>query len=314
MPLVFGQGPPCDWDRQQKASKGQGAVMSGDVSGTSGGKAVTSGWRFEWPPFALICAVGVVVAVVDATSVIMESQTGGAAIDPRAAWLFEVSSVLMVVALAPFVGWMMWRVPPRVDLTPAGWTRFAGLHLAGAFLFSVVHVVGMAAIRIAGYEVAGHHYDFAYRGDLLLPFFYELRKDVLTYAAVAAGYWAWGYWQAQRAAQALTVPASVPATDNRIEIRDGARVRLVDPAEIAWVEAAGNYVEIHVAGFTHLARGTLAGFELRLAPHGFVRVHRSRLVNRARIAVFKPTPSGDLEITLDDGRTVAGSRRYRAAL
>lgn len=37
--------------------------MSGDVSGTSGGKAVTSGWRFEWPPFALICAVGVVVAV-----------------------------------------------------------------------------------------------------------------------------------------------------------------------------------------------------------------------------------------------------------
>ncbi len=82
---------------------------------------------------------------------------------------------------------------------------------------------------------------------------------------------------------------------------------LVDPAEIAWVEAAGNYVEIHVGGATHLARGTLASFEERLARAGFVRVHRSRLVNRARVASLKPTPSGDLEITLDDGRTVAAA-------
>ncbi|MBC7769500.1 MAG: LytTR family transcriptional regulator, partial [Phycisphaerales bacterium] len=52
----------------------------------------------------------------------------------------------------------------------------------------------------------------------------------------------------------------------------------------------------------------------RLAARGFVRVHRSRLVNRARIGAIKPTPSGDVEITLDDGRILAGSRRYRAAL
>jgi DNA-binding LytR/AlgR family response regulator len=45
-----------------------------------------------------------------------------------------------------------------------------------------------------------------------------------------------------------------------------------------------------------------------------VRVHRSRLINRAHIAAIKPTPSGDVDITLSDGRTVTGSRRYRAAL
>jgi DNA-binding LytR/AlgR family response regulator len=43
-------------------------------------------------------------------------------------------------------------------------------------------------------------------------------------------------------------------------------------------------------------------------------VHRSRVVNRAKIAALKPTPSGDVEITLDDGRTMLGSRRYRSAL
>jgi DNA-binding LytR/AlgR family response regulator len=58
----------------------------------------------------------------------------------------------------------------------------------------------------------------------------------------------------------------------------------------------------------------LADWEARLAARGFVRVHRSRLVNRARIASIKPTPSGDVEITLDEGRVLAGSRRYRAAL
>jgi len=45
-----------------------------------------------------------------------------------------------------------------------------------------------------------------------------------------------------------------------------------------------------------------------------VRVHRSRLVNRNKIDALKPTPSGDLEITLSGGRTVLGSRRYRAVL
>jgi LytTr DNA-binding domain len=289
-------------------------VTSGDGSGTNGGNSVTNGWRFEWPPFLLILAVCVVVAVVDATSVIMESQTGGTPIDPRAAWLFEVSSVLMVVVLAPFIGWTLWRVPPRLDLSPSGWARFGLLHLTAACLFSLVHVAGMASIRIVGYAATGNHYDFAYQGDFVLPFLYELRKDILTYAAVAVGYWAWGFWQAQRAAQALAVPTSLPRVDDRIEIRDGARVILIEPAQIAWIEAAGNYVEIHAGGATHLARGTLAAFEEKLASRGFVRIHRSRLINRARISAFKPTPSGDLEITLDDGRMIAGSRRFRAAL
>ena len=82
----------------------------------------------------------------------------------------------------------------------------------------------------------------------------------------------------------------------------------------SWIEAAGNYVEIHVAGAVHLARGTLAAFEARLAGRGFVRIHRSRLLNRARMTAFKPTASGDLEITLDDGQVIAGSRRFRSSV
>jgi DNA-binding LytR/AlgR family response regulator len=52
---------------------------------------------------------------------------------------------------------------------------------------------------------------------------------------------------------------------------------------------------------------------VRLKSRGFVRVHCSRLVNRARIGAFKLKASGDVEITLDDGRVVIGSRRDRDA-
>jgi len=273
-----------------------------------------AGWRVEWAAVLFIAAVACVVAIINATSAIMESQTGGPPIDPWAAWLYEISSVIMVVLLSPIAGWMVWKVPPPIDPSWRVWARVAGLHLVAACVFSVLHIAGMTMLRKLGYAAAGSVYVFAYEGDLILPFIYEWRKDVLTYASNAAWFWVFGFWQAQRAAQALVAPAQEPAQDQRLEIRDGARVTLLDPASIGWVEAAGNYVEIHAGGSMHMVRGTLAGFEERLAAHGFVKVHRSRLLNRARVRSFKPTPSGDLEITLDDGRVIAGSRRFRAAV
>lgn len=289
-------------------------MTSGDGSGTSGGNSVTSGWRIQWAPLGLVAVVGLIVAAVNATSAILEAQTGGASVDPAAAWLFELSSVVMVVLLAPCVGWMIRRFPPEQAETPAAWARLAAVHFVAATAFSIVHIAGMAMLRMAGYAAVGHTYSFDYEGDWVVPFLYEWRKDLLTYLAVAVGYWAWSYWMAQRATRAMLAEPEKPAADDRIEIRDGARVTLIDPAQITWLEAAGNYVEIHVGAATHLARGTLAGFEERLAVRGFVRIHRSRLVNRIRVSAFKPTPSGDMEITLDDGRVITGSRRFRTAL
>ncbi len=296
-------------------------MTSGDGSGTSGGKAGTSGgalrlggWRVEWAAVLFIGVVASVVAVINATSAIMEGQTGGPPIDERAAWLYEISSVAMVVALSPLVGWMVWKVPPPIEPSMRAWVKVAGLHVAAACVFSVLHIAGMVALRKLGYASAGSTYVFAYEGDLVLPFIYEWRKDVLTYASNAAWFWVFGFWQAQKAAQLLVAPPATPTQDQRIEIRDGGRVTLLDPASIGWVEAAGNYVEIHVGGAKHLVRGTLAGFEERLVAHGFVRVHRSRLVNKARVQSFKPTAAGDLEITLTDGSVVGGSRRFRSVL
>src|SRR5262249_12341754 len=160
--------------------------------------------------------------------------------------------------------------------------------------------------RKLAYLAIGAHYEFTH-GQPLTTFFYEWRKDLIGYLILLAIYW---YFFSREQEARLARPVG----DKRIEIRDGATALFLDADEILRVEAAGNYVEFHTAGKTHLVRGTLAAWEAKLAPLGFVRAHRSRVVNRARIRAIKPTPSGDLIVTLDDNSEIAASRRFRAGL
>jgi hypothetical protein len=266
-------------------------VTSGGDSGTSGSAAFRAG------PWTIIAAVGLVVAFVNATSGIMERDNGHWS-EPV---LWEGTSALVIIALAPLVGMAVHRWPPRADNLP----RFAITHFSLTIPFALAHILAIFVLREAAYWAAGERYGFFDDG-VGIVMLYEWRKDVLTYASIAAVYWLF-QWRAER-------PPSARPGEDRIEIRDGGTAVFLPPADILFVEAAGNYIEFHTAARTHLVRGTLSAWETRLAERGFARVHRSRLVNRTRIRALKPTPSGDVEITLDDGKTVLGSRRYRDAL
>jgi hypothetical protein len=251
--------------------------------------------RDEVRPWLAVAAVAVVVVFVNATSGMIEGE-GKHWSEP----LFcEVTSGLAVVALAPLIGYAIGRWPPRADALPA----FALLHLGLTVPFSLAHVALIFIVREAGYAAFGGRYGFFDDG-VAMTLLYEWRKDVLVYGAIAATYWMFRRFQ-ERAPMA-------PAGQERIEVRDGGAVAFVNAGDISHIEAAGNYVEIHTAAKTHLVRGTLASWEARLGARGFVRVHRSRLVNRSKVAALKPTASGDVEIALCDGRTLLGSRRYRA--
>ncbi len=287
-------------------------MTDGGPGGTNGGASGAGGGRLHWGPFALIAVVSVLVGVINATSKIMEAASDGAVIDPRGPWAFEFTSIAVILALAPLIGWVVARYPPDA----VRWGRFVAAHLAASAAFSLVHIAGMVGLRKIVFGLVGQPYDFTGGQGVLMPLVYEWRKDLLTYAAIAAAFWAWGRWTGagKGAGDIALQAASGAGAPPRLEIRDGGRVLFLDPAEILLLEAAGNYVEIHLPGRSHLARGTLAAFEQKLAGLGFIRIHRSRLLNRARVAGFSPTPSGDLEITLDDGRVVAGSRRFRTSL
>ena len=270
---------------------------------TSGGQAGTSGERaIQLGPWGVVALVGVPVAVVTATSDIMEMRRAGMHTPWVEPALWELTSLLAIVALAPFIGWAMRRWPPQ----PERLAQFALIQLAMTIPFSLAHVLAIWVTREAAYWAAGARYGFFDDG-VGLTLLYEWRKDVLTYAVIAAVYWGF-----QRQERTRAPPPA--ASQQRIEIREGASAVFLAPGDVLTVEAAGNYVEFHTSTRPHLVRGTLAAWEGTLAGLDFARVHRSRLVNRARIAVIKPTASGDLEITLDNGRVIAGSRRYREAL
>jgi two-component system LytT family response regulator len=96
----------------------------------------------------------------------------------------------------------------------------------------------------------------------------------------------------------------------RFVVRQGASHRFVPVADVEWIDAADNYVQLHVAGRAHLVRGTLQDVARELDPSRFVRVHRSALVAVDRITRIRPRDSGGYVIELSTGTEVRASRRY----
>src|SRR6266480_1339404 len=88
----------------------------------------------------------------------------------------------------------------------------------------------------------------------------------------------------------------------------------VRTSDVDWMEAARNYVRLHVGHRTHLLRATLGALEQRLDPERFRRVSRSALVNVDRVREVQPWFHGDAVVILDGGARLPLSRRYRANL
>jgi two-component system LytT family response regulator len=100
----------------------------------------------------------------------------------------------------------------------------------------------------------------------------------------------------------------------RIVVRDGGCISFVPVDELEWAGAAGNYVELHTRGESHLLRETLTGLLTRLDPSRFVRVHRSTMVNLDRLREVRPLAGGDYQLVLIDGTRLTLSRTHRELL
>jgi len=101
---------------------------------------------------------------------------------------------------------------------------------------------------------------------------------------------------------------------DRLVIRTRDRVSFLKPSEIDWIEADGKHVRLHVGRETHVVRQQLGRLERRLAPHGFVRVHRSAIVNVDRIQHLEPWFHGEYVVLLKDGTKLTSSVAHSEAL
>lgn len=100
----------------------------------------------------------------------------------------------------------------------------------------------------------------------------------------------------------------------RLVIKSAGRIFFLDVAEIAWIEAADNYVRLHAGRESHLLRETMTSLEKRLDPDQFVRVHRSRIINIRQLKELQPLFRGEYDIMLRDGTRLESGRGYREKL
>jgi two-component system LytT family response regulator len=120
----------------------------------------------------------------------------------------------------------------------------------------------------------------------------------------------------QVAVDLQVVPASLMASAiDRLPIKaNDGRIMVIRVFDIDWIEADGDYVSVHAKGKTWLIRETIAAMELRLALSGFVRIHRSTLVNAERVKELRPRDKGEYTVVLNDGTELKLTRNYRASV
>ena len=107
---------------------------------------------------------------------------------------------------------------------------------------------------------------------------------------------------------------SQPKFLDRLAIKSRGRVIFLRTDEITWVEAAGNYLELHTGKESHLIREPISDFEQRLNPEQFIRIHRSCIVNLEFIKELQPGFGGEYLVIMNDGQQLTASRGYRERL
>jgi two-component system, LytTR family, response regulator len=104
-----------------------------------------------------------------------------------------------------------------------------------------------------------------------------------------------------------------PALD-RLMIKSAGRAIFLRTSEIDWIEAADYYACLHVGARSHLLRRSMADLERELDPRIFCRVHRSAIVNIARVRELRLDANGEYEVVLQNGMELRMSRSYREQL
>jgi DNA-binding LytR/AlgR family response regulator len=284
--------------------------------GDEASPAGTSGWRGgisrgDWTIFGAITAVALAIGSVNALSGAQDAAWRGDSSDVGQRLFWELSSIIVILLLLPILVLAVRRMRGTASLGAR-----IGIAVIALLGFSTLHITGMVSARKFLLWLAGSAYDFHFSLAVVL---YEFRKDAVTTLLLGATLWLIEsrreLRKAARAAASMPAAPLEQSSPDLIWLRDGTSRIRVAPRDILWVASAGNYIEYSLAdGTLHLIRGTLAATESELARFAIVRVHRTRLANLDRVSGVDFKPSGDFELTFDNGKTLGGSRRYRPAV
>jgi hypothetical protein len=265
--------------------------MSGEAFGTNG----VAGRTLRYCYATAVVVVGC-ICVLDFITVHHDRPQYGLV----APIIWEGSSWFTFI-LFLWIAWIAYRIAP-LGARPR-WRLL--VHIPAALLFSLAHVGGFVVLRKLIYWLGDAHYDF---GPVLPQFGYEFSKDVLGYGLFVAA-----LAQVEHLLRQKSL-IDAPGQTLTFDIRDGARLTRVRLDQVLAIGSAGNYVEFVLDdGRRLLMRSPLSALESELGPRGFVRTHRSWLVNAGQVTALKPEGSGDYAVELGSF-TAPLSRRFPETL
>ncbi|MBA3639025.1 MAG: LytTR family transcriptional regulator DNA-binding domain-containing protein [Acidobacteriota bacterium] len=194
---------------------------------------------------------------------------------------------------------------------------FLDIQMPGATGFEVIESIGADQMPFVVFVTAYDQYalkafDVHAIDYLLKPFDKERFRTSLTRARQQLERRTTG--ELERRLIELMQELRPAARMERFVIKASGRVFFVRAEEIDWIEAAGNYVKLHVGSDAHLFRETMNALESRLHPDTFYRIHRSHIVNIERIRELQPWFNGEYVVFLKDGTRLTLSRGYREKL
>lgn len=120
--------------------------------------------------------------------------------------------------------------------------------------------------------------------------------------------------QIQKLSEDAVTVDSDRADSGRLAVRDGRETELVTISDIDWVDAAGDYMCLHVGGKTHIMRSTMKVLLAKLPVKDFVRIHRSTIVNIQRVTSVSSLSKGEFRLQLGTETSLKVSRNYRKSI
>lgn len=264
----------------------------------------------SWYETAMISVYLLINNGILATSTIMEKSRNSTPLsfDLWQPFVHEYSSAIATIVTLPAIIWFM-------RLVSINWQqlkRSLFYYFIAASVFSVIHVVGMVALRHLAYWTQSMSYDF---GDTLFEFLYEYRKDLWSFVFIIAVIHSYRFIVSRLQGEASVIAdgedSPVSTNIDRLLVKKLGKEFIIKIEDIEWLESSGNYVNLHIAGRIYPTRATLGKFMEQLSSKNFCRIHRSHGVNLDVINSITPLPSGDSEVKLQNGKVLNLSRRFK---
>jgi two-component system, LytTR family, response regulator len=165
---------------------------------------------------------------------------------------------------------------------------------------SVVLVTAYAQHALTAFEK--HAVDY-----ILKPFSVERVNEALEFASRRT--------ESERAARLLEVmPHLRTGADQRtskIAIRSSGRILFIDPSDVTVIRAQGNYVLLQQDKGSYLLKESISRAADKFQAYGFVRIHRSVLVNASFVEEIRPRTTGEYELRVKGGDEFIVTRTYR---